>query len=91
MKFTAGFSNTPGPLKPFMYKDKKTGEVMRGMTSHAYVMLAGNFGFVLSALSSNDKVAFTLVTDDYVADYGLNKQLAASVHRYIQTEIDLYE
>lgn len=72
-KFTAGFSNTPGPFKPFKYEDKKTGEVMKVITSNAYVMLAGNFGFTLSALSCNDKIAFSVVTDDNCVDNQMNK------------------
>ena len=41
VKFTAAFSNTPGPLKPFKYICPETKELMKVMTSNAYVMLSG--------------------------------------------------
>jgi hypothetical protein len=90
-KFTAGFSNTPGPLKPFRYEDKSTGEVMKVMTSNAYVMLAGNFGFTLSALSNNDKLSLAIVSDENCLPYALNKRMVHSIYGYIMEEIEKFE
>ena len=50
-KFTMGFSNTPGPIKPFFYKNPKTGEIVKNIHSQSYLMVAGNLGMVLCSIS----------------------------------------
>jgi hypothetical protein len=91
MKFTAGFSNTPGPLKPFKYLCPKTNELMKVITSNGYVNLAGNFGFNLAALSSSDKISLSIVTDENVVPKEMNKKMVASISNYIEKEIEKFE
>lgn len=91
IKYTAGFSNTPGPLKPFRYEDKSTNEVMKVITSNAYVMLAGKVGFTLSALSNVDKISLAIVSDENVLSYEKNKQMVHSIHNYVSKEIEKFE
>lgn len=50
---TLGFSNTPGMVKPFWYKNEKTGVRVCNLYSCGYFLLAGSVGFNLCALSQN--------------------------------------
>ena len=68
-KITAGFSNTPGPLKPFKYTCEKTGVVIRSMSTNAYIMTSGNLGFIFCALSQMNTIRMSLCTDDNVVDH----------------------
>jgi len=40
-KFTIGFTNTPGPVKPFVYTDKHTGEHLTYLACTPYAMVSG--------------------------------------------------
>ena len=50
-KWTMAFSNTPGPIKPFFFKNPNTGEVIRNLTSQSYLVVAGKLGMALCAIS----------------------------------------
>lgn len=50
-KFTIGFSNTPGPIKPFVYKDHTSGALIHNLKAQSYLMVAGELGFILCAIS----------------------------------------
>jgi len=50
-KFTMAFSNTPGPIKPFFYKHPESGIIMKNLTSQSYLMVAGDLGLAMCAIS----------------------------------------
>lgn len=50
-KFTLAFSNTPGPLKPFIYRNPCTGNIVKNISSQSYLMTAGRLGFIICAVS----------------------------------------
>lgn len=50
-KYTIGFSNTAGPIKPFSYECPETGKIIENVSSQTYIITAGNLGWILGAVS----------------------------------------
>ena len=90
-KFTICFSNTPGPLKPFKYKDQNTGQLTKMMTIQCYINVAGQVGFALSAVTCIDSLRICLSSDDGVCDEFNNRELIQSVYKNIISEIERVE
>ena len=86
-KFTLAFSNTPGALKMFRYKDNK-GNVFRNLLSQSYVMVSGNVGIALCAISQSGGLRLSLNTDDNVLGEAENRKLLKAMYLNIQSEID---
>ena len=61
MKFTCSFSNTPGPINYFTFKD-------RGFIKHCYpfVMVAGRVGLCVSCISYKDNFTIALSCDEAI-------------------------
>ena len=89
-KFTAGFSNTAGPIKPFKYT-RKDGKTVINTETNAIIMVAGNVGFMLGALSQVDKIRMSLNTDDNVLEHEENQRLLYTIWCLVQSEIIEFE
>ena len=61
-KFTMSFSNTPGPIKPFLYSDL-AGNKTSTVKSSTYVNVAGNLGFNCAAFSYCKSFIITISAD----------------------------
>jgi NRPS condensation-like uncharacterized protein len=58
-KFTMAFTNTPGPLKPFIYKGNNGVEV-RNLSSQSYAMVSGYVGMALCVISQSGRLNMSL-------------------------------
>ena len=65
-KFSIGFSNTPGPIKPFFYKDN--GKDVFQMYSATYLILAGKIGLNLACTSFCNSFKVTCTSDTGIYD-----------------------
>ena len=83
-----GFSNTPGPIKPIFYKDPKSGELVQNVGSQSYLMVAGDMGLILCAISQCGQLRMSLTSDDSVLTDQQNKQLLSLVYQNLQIEIN---
>ena len=63
MKFTMGFSNTPGPLKPWYISDDK-GNISHGRWCKPYVTISGRVGLCVSCMSYAGSFYITVTADD---------------------------
>lgn len=59
-KFTIGFSNNAGPIKPILYTHPNSGEVYRNIASQSYVIFSGRVGMVMVAVTTNGFLRLTL-------------------------------
>ena len=64
-KFTMAFSNTPGPIKPFLYSDS-AGNKLRTLQSRTFVNVAGVLGFNLAAFSYCKSFQITITADESI-------------------------
>lgn len=63
-KFTIAFSNTPGPIKPFIYETPEgTGRTLKSQT---YIMVAGKCGLNVAAISFCNSFMITCTSDSNV-------------------------
>ena len=58
-KFTIGFTNNAGPIKPILYTHEKTGKVGRNIASQSYVIFSGRVGMVMCAVTTNGFLRLT--------------------------------
>lgn len=63
MNFTCAFSNTPGPLKPFLYTDDKGG-IAKATFCVSYFICGGRTGLTISCISYADSFKFSVVADE---------------------------
>lgn len=85
-KFSIGFSNTPGPIKPFFYKDN--GREIFQMYSATYLVLAGKIGLNLACTSFCNSFKITCTSDTGVYDEKEVEQLCKLVEELILKEIE---
>lgn len=64
-KYTMSFSNTPGPIKPFLYSDS-AGNKIKTLQSQSYVNVPGNIGFNLACFSYCNSFKITITADENV-------------------------
>jgi len=60
-----GFSNTPGPVKAWYYKNKK-GENCYARWCQTYVIAAGRVGCCVAAISYADSYKISVTSDEKV-------------------------
>ena len=65
MNFTLGFSNTPGPIKPFVFIDDK-GLECRSMWCTSYVMIAGRVGLCISCMSFYESFGISITANEAI-------------------------
>ena len=87
-KYTIGFSNTPGPLKPFIYKNPTTGSFVRNISSQSYLMTAGRLGFIVCAVSQSGFLRLTLCSDELICDQKTNSRIMQMLLDNIHLEIE---
>ena len=85
---TLGFSNTPGPVKPMIYKKKNTQEETTMVNSRGYLMLAGEIGLGFGALSAGNLFTISMQSDVSIFSEEENKQIVDSVYANITSEIE---
>ena len=66
--FTIAFSNTPGPVKPFIYRNPSTGNTLKNISSQSYLMTAGRLGLGVCAVSQSGYLRITISSDDIICD-----------------------
>ena len=86
-KFTIGFSNVCGPIKPFEYKCPVSGKKILNLSSQTYINPAGKLGFILCAISQTGNLRLTLSSDDKICDEQTNRKILQSVYMNIVQEI----
>lgn len=89
-KFTLAFSNTPGAVKMFKYKDNK-GKVFRNLLSQSYVMVAGKVGIALCAISQSGGLRLSLNSDDNILGESDNRKLLTLMYDNICSEISKHK
>lgn len=85
--FTIALSNTPGAIKYYKYRNKKTGSIMQLMSSTSYIMVAGNLGMGMCVYSLCGKLHFSFTTDDAICNHSMNKHVMSLTTSYILEEI----
>ena len=83
-KYTMAFSNTPGPIKPFIYKNEK-GEPVRTLQSSTYIIVAGIVGVNIAAMSFVNSFKITCCSDTAV--FQDNGKLVELIEKNIRDEI----
>ena len=63
MNFTCALSNTPGPLKPFLFTDLK-GNIAKATNCTTYIIAGGRIGLTIAAISYGDSFKFSIVCDE---------------------------
>lgn len=87
-KFSIGFSNTPGPIKPFFYYDKATDRDVFQMYSATYVILAGKIGLNIACTSFCNSFKVTCVSDTGVYNEKEVEQLCKLIENLILKEFE---
>lgn len=64
-KITIGFSNTPGPIKPFFYVTK-AGQKIFCESSSTYLILAGKIGVNIACTSFCNSFKITCTSDNNI-------------------------
>ena len=80
-KFSIGFSNTPGPIKPFFYRHE--GRNIFQMYSATYLIIAGKIGLNLACTSFCNSFKVTCTSDTGVYDEKEVEQLCKLVEKLI--------
>lgn len=78
-KFSVGFSNTPGPIKSFIYKHPDRESKIKTVSSQSYIMVGGRLGVALCAISQAGYLRLTLCSDQQLIDESLNSELLQSI------------
>ena len=65
MKFTMGFSNTPGPVKSWYFKNAK-GENCYAQWCQTYVIVAGRVGLCVSCISYAENYKISVTSDEKI-------------------------
>ena len=89
-KFTAAFSNTPGPLKPFIFENEK-GDTFKCLSQQSYIIPAGYVGCGILCLSSQDGFKITIVSDDGVWSEQQTVRLCELIEKNLTDEIKRME
>ena len=85
MKFTLSISNTPGPVKSFIF-DHENGEQSFYRWCQSYVMVAGRVGMCVSAMSYDKTFRICVTADEAVCQD--TKFLVDKIRSNIQSEIE---
>ena len=64
-QFTAAFSNTPGPIKPFFYTDSN-GKQIKTISSATYVTASGKVGLNIAAMSFCNSFKVAICSDENI-------------------------
>lgn len=64
--FTLGFSNLPGPIKPFYYENHDKSERYYAVASHSYIVVSGYVGLGAICMSFSDSFKLTFSSDDSI-------------------------
>ena len=85
MNFTCALSNTPGPVKPFLYSDGKGG-IAKGTHCTPYIIAGGRVGLTISAISYADSFRFSVVCDEAMMDetQSLNDMISNNILKEIE-------
>ena len=67
MKFTMGFSNVPGPVRPWYRKNSK-GDKCFGEWCQTYVAIAGRVGMCVSCISYGDSYKISVTADEKICE-----------------------
>ena len=87
MNFTCALSNTPGPLKPMLYTDRKGGvNKAKGTHCTPYIIAGGRIGLTISAISYADSFRFSVVCDEAMMDetQSLNDMISRNILKEIE-------
>lgn len=83
-KFTAAFSNTPGPIKPFHYYDSKRKKI-RTISSGTYITTSGKVGLNIACMSFCKSFRINCSSDDAV--FRETEKLCALIEGNIRSEM----
>jgi len=61
--FTMGFSNLPGPIKPFFYYNMDKTEKYFAVDSHTYIIVSGFVGVGIICMSFAESFKLTVTSD----------------------------
>lgn len=64
-QFTAAFSNTPGPIKPFFYYDEDRTQI-KTISSASYVTASGKVGLNIAAMSFCNSFKIAICSDENI-------------------------
>jgi len=81
-KFTLAFSNTPGPIKPFLYCDEK-GSRVRTIQSSTYMIVSGKVGLNVACMTFCDSFKVTCTSDDQVFSEDETNRLVKLIHEAV--------
>jgi len=82
------FSNTPGPIKPFLYSDF-SGNKLQTLQSSTYVNVAGQLGFNLACFSYCKSFKVTITADENI--FKEVRYLCDLIENNIRKEIEKYD
>ena len=85
--FTLGFSNTPGPVKPIYYYNTKKEKIFTEW-SQFYMVVAGNMGCAVSAMSFCNSFRVCITSDNGYLDPNMNRRLCQLIESNIFAEMD---
>ena len=86
--FTAALSNVRGPAKPMFVVSKDKGEKSFINYYCGYIGATGNLGLTMFGMSINGRMAFSLTSDDNVADEALNQRILAKTVAVMREELE---
>jgi hypothetical protein len=76
------FSNTPGPLKTLMFKGPGE-KTIDSLHSQSYMMVGGNMGMALCAISNGSRIRLSLNSDDAVMNDEDNRKFMMYIYNNI--------
>ena len=77
--FTMGFSNLPGPIKPFYYENLAGTEKFFAMQSHTYIIVSGFVGVGIICMSFAESFKLTITSDTALMSKEDNQKLVKYV------------
>lgn len=83
-QFTAAFSNTPGPIKPFFYYDSNRNQI-KTISSASYVTASGKVGLNIAAMSFCNSFKVAICSDENI--FRETQKLCGLIEGYIRSEI----
>lgn len=87
-KFTIGFTNNAGPIKPMVYTHEKTGKVAKNIASQSYVIFSGRVGMCMCVVTTNGFLRLTLCSQDNVCDEMTTQRIVKLTHENLEKEIE---
>lgn len=88
--YTLAFSNTPGPIKPFQYRDHEN-RLIRTIQSSTYISLPGKMGICLSCMSFCNSFKVTISGDDNVLNQEEVVKLVSLIYQAIVDQIKKHD